>query len=605
MLTDMRDVYRSRPKLGVHVKPAHKVALALGIGIGASLLLLCACARQPPPGTTPTHASVPTSTPVPTATPPPLPTAFSPPGPPPAINLAIQGPGPLQVSSGEVTVYTLTVLNPGPAPVSGILLTDDFPSGLVPLWTRPARPICTRQGRTVDCETGALQAGDALTVTLDLSSGGTTTPTTGQPAGMAWDLAGPSCTIDDGTVPPRVTCRMAYLQPGAQAQMQVGVGVDAGASGDLVHTTSIEASEPDTDLSNNRAAFTMTVGPAPLPGTNTEEPALSNAEGPASSESVAGTPVLTTADLTIQAEGPTSVYAGLPFTYAYTITNRGPLNTARVRFVDVVPPATTLHAYSPGLPRCEQSGDTLTCTLRDPDSGETATFTVVIDGHAGQPMKMELDPLMPGWPLCTVLRERDYLHILNCELGLLRPGQATHVQLAFIAGGVRERVMTNTVSVIANEHGPGLPSVALTNTATITVGIRADLLVRSEISGPGVVGETLSYTLKAVNLGPSDADVILTHTLPIHTRLVSATSGRGDDCSVEREGSAADTLVCKLGRLVGGETVTVEIVVAVDDSLPPGEEIFCSARVISEQADPDPANNELTQAIPVSTGTQD
>jgi uncharacterized repeat protein (TIGR01451 family) len=577
----------------------------LGIGIGASLLLLCACARQPPPTTTPARASVPTCTPFATATPPPRPTAFSPPGPPPAIDLAIQGPGLLQVSSGEVAVYTLTVLNPGPAPASGILLTDDFPSGLIPLWTRPARPICTRQGRTVDCETGALQAGDALTVTLDLSSGATTTPTTGQPTGVAWDLAGPSCTIVDGTAPPRVTCRMAYLQSGAQAQMQIGVGVDAGASGDLVHTTSIEASEPDTDLSNNRAAFTMTVGPAPLPATNTEEPALSNIEGPAPSESMTGTPVLTTTDLTIQAEGPTSVYAGLPFTYAYTITNQGPLDAARVRFVDVVPPATTLHAYSPGLPRCEQSGDTLTCTLRDPDSGETATFTVVIDGHAGQPMKIELDPLMPGWPLCTVLRERDYLHILNCELGLLRPGQATHVQLAFIAGGVRERVMTSTVSVIANEHEPGLPSVDLTNTATITVGIRADLLVRSEISGPAAAGNRLSYTLEAVNLGPSDADVILTHTLPIHTRLISATSGRGDDCRAEREGSTADTILCNLGRLVGGETVTVEIVVAVDDSLTPGEEIFYSAMVEAEQADPDLANNELTQAIPVSTGTKD
>jgi uncharacterized repeat protein (TIGR01451 family) len=577
----------------------------LGIGIGASILLLCACARQPPPTTTPTRASVPTSTPFPTAAPSPLPSAFSPPGPPPAIDLAIQGPGPLQVSPDEVTVYTLTVANSGPAPASGILLTDDFPSGLVPLWTQPARPICARQGRTVDCETGALRAGDALTVTLDLSSGGTMTPTTGQPAGVAWDLTGPSCAIDDGIDPPRVTCRLAYLQPGARAQMQIGVGVDAGASGDLVHTTSIEACEPDTDLSNNRAAFTMTVWRAPLPGTNTEGPALSNVEGAAPSESIAGTPVLTTTDLTIQAEGPTSVYAGLPFTYAYTITNRGPLDAAGVRFVDVIPPATTLHAYAPGLPRCEQSGDTLTCTLRDPDSGETATFTVVINGHAGQPMKMELDPLMPGWPLCTVLRERDYLHILNCELGLLRPDQAIHVQLTAIAGGVRERVMTNTVSISANEHEPGLPSVDLTNTVTIAVGIRADLLVRSEISGPAVAGNRLSYTLEAINLGPSDADVILSHTLPIHTRLVSATSGRGDDCHTEGEESTTDTLVCKLGRLVGGETVAVEIVVAVDDSLTPGEDIFHSVRVAAEQADPDLANNDLTQVIPVSTGTQD
>ncbi len=584
------------------VKPARAIAPVIGIGIAigisASLLLLCACARQPPPTTTPTRAPFPTSTAVPTGTPSSLPTASSPSGPPPAIDLAIQGPGPLQVSSAETTVYTLTVINPGPAPVTGILLTDVFPSGLVPLWTQPAQPICTRQGRTVHCETGAFRAGHVLTATLDLSSGGAETPTiTTQPAGVTWDLAGPGCTIDDGTAPPRVTCRLARLQPGGQAHMRVGVGVEAGATGDLVHIASVAASEPDTDRLNNRAVFTMTVGPAPLPGTNTEGPALS--------EPIAGNPVLTITNLILQADGPTTVLAGLPFTYAFTITNRGPLDAAGVHFEDVLPPATTLHAYAPDLPRCEQSGDILTCTLRDPDSSETVTFSVVIEGHAGQPMIMELDPLMPGWPLCTVLRERDYLHILNCELGLLRPGQAAHVQLAFIAGGVRERVMTNTVSVSANEHEPGLPPVDLTNTATITVGIRADLLVRSEVSGPAVPGKTLSYTLAAVNLGPSDADVILTDTLPVRTRLISATSGRGDDCRAEGEESTTGTMVCNLGRLSGGETVSVTIVVAVDDSLTLLEEIFHSARVVAEQADPNPGNNELTQIIPVSAGGED
>jgi uncharacterized repeat protein (TIGR01451 family) len=532
--------------------------------------------------------------------PPPLPTTTSPPSPPPAVDLAIQGPGPLQVSSGKTAVYTLTILNPGPAPVTGIVLTDDFPSGLVPLWTRPARPICTRQGRTVDCEVGASRAGDVLTVTLDLLSSGSETPTiAGQPAGVTWDLAGPSCAIDAATTPPRVTCLLASLQPGGQAHIQIGVGVEADATGDLVHTASVATSEPDTDYANNRAAFTMTVGPTTTLGTDAKGLVLNNVEGPAPSESIAASPILTTAGLALQANGPASVNAGSPFTYAFTITNRGPRDVAGVRLVNVVPPATTLHTYAPGLPRCEQNGDTLTCTLLDPDSGESVTFEMVIDGYVGQPMKMELDPLMPGWPLCTVLKERDYLHILNCELGLLRPGQATHVQASYIAGGVRERVMTNTVSVSATEHEQelGLSPADLTNTVTIAVGIRADLLVRSEISGPAVAGETLSYTLEAVNLGPSDADVILTHTLPIHTRLVSAISGQGDDCRAEGEGSAADTILCNLGRLSGGETVTVQIVVVVDDSLPRVEEILCSARVISEQPDPDPGNNVLTQQV--------
>ena len=63
-----------------------------------------------------------------------------------------------------------------------------------------------------------------------------------------------------------------------------------------------------------------------------------------------------------------------------------------MRFEDVLPLATILNAYAPGLPLCEQRDDALTCYLRDLDSSETITFTLVITGHGGQPMKVELHP---------------------------------------------------------------------------------------------------------------------------------------------------------------------------------------------------------------------
>jgi uncharacterized repeat protein (TIGR01451 family) len=218
-------------------------------------------------------------------------------------------------------------------------------------------------------------------------------------------------------------------------------------------------------------------------------------------------------------------------------------------------------------------------------------------------MEMHLDPLMPGWPMCTVLKERTHLHIVKCELGVLRPDQATHVQLGLIARGVQERAMVNTASVSANEVEWNTLDNGITTTTAVQV--RADLSLWSSVSGPAVAGKTLSYTLAAVNLGPSDADVILTDTLPMGTRLISATSSRGDDCRAEPEEPTTDTIICKLGRLSSGETVTVTIAVVVDESLTLVEEIFHSARVVAEQADPNPGNNELTQIIPLTAGVGD
>jgi uncharacterized repeat protein (TIGR01451 family) len=383
--------------------------------------------------------------------------------------------------------------------------------------------------------------------------------------------------------------------------------VDAPITGALVHTATVAANEADPNRSNNRATFTMTVG-ATGPVLPQKDASQSEVEGP-----VAITAIPTT-DLVVQADGPAIVVAGQPFTYTFTISNRGALDATGVTFEDVVPPDMNLIAYAPGLPLCEQRDDALTCYLRDPDSGETITFTLVITGHAGQPMKMGLDPLMPGWPICFVLKERTWQHVVHCELGVLKPDQATSVHLVLSATGVLERMMANTASVSANEAE--LNPLDNTNTATMTVQVRSDLLVRSAISGPAFAGKTLSYTLTVANNGPSDADdVVLADTLPVlvggpgpmGTRLVSAVPSQGDDCRIERDDTSADTVICSLGRLSSGETAAVTIVVAVDKSLTPAllEAIIHTARVVAKPADPNPSNNELTESIPVSAGGKD
>jgi uncharacterized repeat protein (TIGR01451 family) len=123
-----------------------------------------------------------------------------------------------------------------------------------------------------------------------------------------------------------------------------------------------------------------------------------------------------------------------------------------------------------------------------------------------------------------------------------------------------------------------------------------------------IAGKPLSYTLTVANLGPSDADgVVLTDTLPMSTRLVSAAPSQGDDCQVERQNAMTSAVVCRLGELNGGETATVTIVLAIDESLSPAlaERIIHFTQVVSGQTDPNLSNNELQESIPVSAGAKD
>lgn len=444
--------------------------IAYAFALGGALLLLCTCAERE--HSQATAADVPLSTA--TATPIGIPANASLPSPLPSIeptsnpftptltvtekgpsaaDLAIQIPGPGQIVSGETAVYTLTIQNRGPDPATGIVLTDVLPSGVTPVWTQPAQPVCERLERYVGCDVGDLQGGDTATIALDLSVGGTETIITGtQIAGVSVDLSVTICALNQDPTQPQVTCRLSRLQPGAEAQLQVGVDVDASLADALVHTATVRANQVDANPSNNSGTFTMTA----------ESLAQSAAEG-----QLAFTAVPATTELAVQAEGPSSIIAGQLFTYTYTITNRGKTLASDVRFEDALPSDLTLITYAPGLPQCEQWGDAFTCSLRDLDSGETVTFTLVITGHAGQPMTIDLDPLLPGWPMCYVVKERTWLHVVQCEMGNLQPGQATRVQLVLRAVGVQERTTVNTASVSAREADLNPTDNTITTTITV------------------------------------------------------------------------------------------------------------------------------------------
>jgi uncharacterized repeat protein (TIGR01451 family) len=440
--------------------------IAYAFALGGALLLLCACAEGQRPRATATKVlpsatpAIPTAEPLsgplpsiaPTGQPAASPTPATAPG-PSAADLAIQIEGPAQIVPGETTLYTLTIRNHGPDPATGLVLTDVLPGGVTPRWIRPAQPLCQREGRQVSCDLGDLQGGDTATIGLDLSIGGSETIISGtQQAGVRVELSVPTCTIHQDAAQPGVTCRLARLEPGAEARVQVGLDIDA-PPGDTLHTATVVANETDANPEDNRATFTVTAG-AP-DGT-------SAAQGPGITPAVS-----TTVDLVMQADGPSRLVAEQPFTYTYTITNRGAAVASGVWFEDTLPPDLTLVTYAPAPPPCEQQGDTFTCALHDLAGGEVVTFTLVITGQAGQPASIDLDPLLPGWPTCYVIKERTWLHIVQCVLGELQPGQAIQVQLVLNAIGVQERTTANAASVGAREVDLNPADNTITTTLTV------------------------------------------------------------------------------------------------------------------------------------------
>jgi uncharacterized repeat protein (TIGR01451 family) len=467
-------------------------------------------------------------------------------------------------------VYSLTVRNLGPGLATDILITHLFPSGTDTDQIHLLHPICQLQEKQLVCDVGDDQADGKVAVALDLSSE-PDHPVINDMRRSASNpsIALPVCSFEQIIGEPlRLICRLESLRPGMQTQiyMQLNPEIEPG-----IHRFSVAAAQVDPDASNN-----------------------------AGSARVALTPVDSELlpDLTIQATGPAEVIAGQSFTYTYLVSNLGTGQATEVTFDDPIPPGIELNSYAPGLPVCEQKGDTLTCSLVDPDSGEKATFSLTINGNEQQPIRMDVDPLRPGWPLCYVLKEQENPHVLHCDLGALRPGQSTRVRLGMLAIGVLERTTTNMVILQANE--PDLAPADNSISTSVMVQVKADLQVHAAPPIWSVADETLSYVIRAVNLGPSDADgSILTGTLPSGTKIVSTNLAPGRECRVE----TGNALFCNLAYIKSGEMETLSLVLNVSDASKPqnqAEAFLRSLRVVSKAPDPNPDNNSIIGLIAIN-----
>lgn len=308
------------------------------------------------------------------------------------------------------------------------------------------------------------------------------------------------------------------------------------------------------------AAFTLTVhvdSGAP-PGsfisdtasvsTSTFDP---NEENNASTASTLVGPV-TVADLGVQQSVPEGAVPGSDLTYAITATNGGPAAAADATLSETLPDATTFVSlaapagWSCTTPAVGSGGD-VTCTHASLPAGTTETFTLVVHIPSDTPS---------------------------------------------------QTVLHNIVTVSTTDSDPNAENDQAT---TSTVVASADLSVTVTAPATATAGDELAYTITVVNLGPDNANSAqLIDTLPAGMTFVSLTQDSGPSFAPSTPGvGQGGTVHLSRSELAAGESAQFTLRVAIDPRTADGAEITDTASLSSPTGDPNPANNESSDATTV------
>lgn len=172
-----------------------------------------------------------------------------------------------------------------------------------------------------------------------------------------------------------------------------------------------------------------------------------------------------------------------------------------------------------------------------------------------------------------------------CELGDLAPGQNVTGRVTWVA---RQSTATLNTQLFSRS----LDQVPTDNTNNLTVDVNylaADLgLTLTDSPDPVAAGEPVTYTAVVRNFGPSDATNVLLRYTDIHQAIISITAGNGS-CSVQSNTDGTKNVICALGNLSSGSSVTAQLTVRASDIY-----YYMSASVSSDTYDPNINSNYYT-----------
>ena len=303
--------------------------------------------------------------------------------------------------------------------------------------------------------------------------------------------------------------------------------IDAGAPVVVITITVDVAPGVSGDVVNEAEAVSTT--PDPVPDNNTD-----TSENPTSPD----------ADLSItKIDLVDPVTAGTSLTYRLTVRNGGPSVAANVVINDTLPTDVTFVSamFTTGTGDCAHDGSTV--------GGEVV-----------------------------------------CSVALMAPGEIVSVEVVVDVSAdiVDGADIINSASVSSGSADPNpADNTATENTLVVAVADVGATKIASVASA--VPGESISYTIRVRNNGPSQAtDVVVTDDLPPGLTVTDIT---GATCT------GTTTLTCALGSLAPDQEVVITITADIDSGV--AQSLLNTVEATSGTTDPDLTNNTADTAVPV------
>lgn len=499
-------------------------------------------------------------------------------------DLVIRKDATASVIAGETVTYTLTITNLGPAMAQDVQVIDALPRGVTLVEALPSQGICASG---VVCTLGDLEVGEEATVVITVSVDPAVTglltnraavqssnpdpdPDNNSASAETLIQASAALTLTKIAQPP--TARPGDLVvyqivvtntgPSAAASVVISDPLPASLRTPLISSSAGGCTAFPCGLGTLNPGESATVlvigwladdaaGAITNTATVTTSTPLSNPGD--DQEDSATIQVASLADLTLTKQHtPNPVQAGTLLTYTLTVLNRGPAPAANLLVTDSLPFGVAF-----------QSG--ANCAETSPGSG-----VVICSGT--------VNPLPPG-------------------------SSETFTFTVMVSDSVPAGIALVNSAVVGSDTPDPNPDNNRADTVT-SVLATANLSI-SKSSAPESInaGELLTYTILVTNSGPARAtDVRVLDTIPTQLTLLGIETNNGGVCNAG--------ILCLLGSMDVGETVTITIRTRVDSNLRAGTQIVNQATAFSEQLEPPlPINatdiTEITEEVDLRVQKQD
>ena len=457
---------------------------------------------------------------------------------------------PTQVAAGQPVTYTVTAVNNGPNPATGVVVTDQLPAGVTHQTSTPSQG--TYDPVTGQWTIGALAVGQTVTLTM-------------------------TATVD---------------VPGPIANLAVRTGMN----------------EPDTDPSNDSAVAVVNSTPyadigvvktastlAPTVGTAVTFTITATNRGPFAAPAVSVDDVLPAGLVFVSAApsagsfapatgrwtiGPMAVGASATLSLVANVTQGGPrVNRAVVSGVGVTDPNPLNDqdavVLNPGIATNLRVAKT---ALR-PIVGifEYAEFLVSVtnDGPSPATGVVVTDQLPAGLTFVSARSSQGgYVPATGAwTVGSLAASQTATLQLTAIVNAAG--TIVNTVTLTSSVEPDPDPSDNVDTAPVVTplpsAAQCADVELTQQFSPAVNPGGQLRYVYTATNRGPGYAtDVMISGMVPAGTTVTAMNPSAGGTCAIVN----GEVHCTWPGQSIIGVARTVEILLQVQPSTPPGSVIW-------------------------------